>query len=34
MKGKLHTGEKGAKYRIVKGRRVYVQHRKKSRKKK
>jgi len=24
MKGKLHTGAKGGKYRISKGRRVYV----------
>ena len=26
MKGKLHTGAKGGKYRIVKGRRVYQKH--------
>ena len=34
MANKLHTGSKGGKYRIVKGRKVYVEKRKKSRKKK
>jgi hypothetical protein len=33
-KGKLHTGKNGGKYYIVKGRKVYQEHRKKSRKKK
>ena len=32
MANKLHTGAKGGKYRIVKGRKVYVKHEKKSRK--
>jgi len=34
MANKLHTGAKGGKYRIVKGRKVYVEHKKKSRRKK
>lgn len=34
MAGKVYTGKKGGKYRIKKGRKVYVEHRKKSRKKK
>jgi hypothetical protein len=34
MANKLHTGAKGGKYRIVKGRKVYQKHEKKSRRKK
>jgi len=33
MANKLHTGSRGGQYRIVKGRKVYVEHRKKSRRK-
>lgn len=34
MANKLHRGPKGGSYRIVKGRKVYVEHRKKSHRKK
>jgi hypothetical protein len=34
MKGKLHTGAKGGKYRISKGRKVYVSKKKGSKKRK
>jgi hypothetical protein len=34
MAGKVYTGKNGGKYRLSKGRKVYVEHRKKSRRKK